>query len=144
MMKVLFICTGNMCRSPAAELLLRHYGAAAGFQARSRGTGVQPHFGLHKKMAALLKADGVADLAHKGSLVTEPDVDWADLILVMEEGHADALAEQFPQSMRKTQRLLDYAGPGGDLEDPIGKDDKVFGQVYGAIKAAVLALIAKK
>lgn len=142
-MKVLFICTGNMCRSPAAEKLLGHYGAAAGFEARSRGTGVQPHFGLHKKMAALLKADGVADLAHKASLVTEPDVDWADLILVMEEAHADALAELFPQSMRKTRLLLDY-GPGGDLQDPMGKDDKVFKQVYEALKAAVLALIEKK
>lgn len=142
-MKVLFICTGNMCRSPAAELLLRHYGAA-GFEARSRGTGVQPNFGLHKKMAALLKADGVTALAHKGSLVMEPDIDWADLILVMEEGHRDALADQFPQSMRKTQLLLDYAGPGGDLEDPMGKDDKVFAQVFETIKAAVLKLIEKQ
>lgn len=143
-MKVLFVCTGNMCRSPAAEKLLAHYGSECGFEARSRGTGVQPHFGLHKRMAALLKADGLAELGHKASLVTEPDVDWADLILVMEEGHADALAELYPQSMRKTQRLLDYAGPGGDLEDPIGKDDEIFKQVYEAIKAAVLALIEKK
>ncbi|MDD2806239.1 MAG: hypothetical protein PHV33_11840 [Elusimicrobiales bacterium] len=143
-MKVLFICTGNMCRSPAAELLLRHYGAARGFEARSRGTGVQPGFGLHKKMAALLKADGVTDLAHKGSLVMEPDVDWADLILVMEEAQRDALADQFPQSMRKTQLLLDYAGLGGELEDPMGKDDKVFKQVFQTIKQAVLKLIEKK
>lgn len=125
-----------MCRSPAAELLLRHYGGAA-FTARSRGTGVQPGFGLHKKIAALLKADGVADLAHRGSLVTEPDIDWADLILVMEEGHRDALADQFPQSMRKTQLLLGDR----DLEDPMGKDEKVFKQVYEAIKACVKKIV---
>ena len=126
-----------MCRSPAAEKLLAHYGAAAGFVARSRGTGVQPGYGLHKKMAALLKADGITDLAHKGSLVMEPDVDWADLIIVMEEGHRDALADQFPQSMRKTQLLLGDR----DLEDPMGKDEKVFKQVYEVIKEAVKKII---
>jgi len=138
---VLFICTGNMCRSPAAELLLRHYGAAKGFEARSRGTGVQPGFGLHKKMAALLKADGVTDLAHRGSLVMEPDVDWADLILVMEEPHREALADQFPQSMNKTHLLLDHCGAGGELEDPMGKDDSKFKEVYEVIKEAVRRLV---
>ncbi|OGR69926.1 MAG: hypothetical protein A2089_11270 [Elusimicrobia bacterium GWD2_63_28] len=128
-----------MCRSPAAEKLLTHYGTAKGFEARSRGTGVQPGFGLHKKIAALLKADGITALEHHGSLVMEPDVDWADLIIVMEEGHRDALADMFPQSMRKTQLLLEDK----DLEDPMGKDEKVFKAVYEIIKAAVKKMVEK-
>ena len=135
-MKVLFICTGNMCRSPAAEKLLLHYGAGRGFEARSRGLGVQPGFGLHKKMAALLKAEGVTDLAHKGSLVTEPDADWADRILVMEEAQQDALGDMFPQSMRKTARLLGEE----DLEDPMGQDEGKFKEVFEKIKEAVRKL----
>ena len=135
-MRVLFICTGNMCRSPAAEKLLAQYGAGRGFETRSRGTGVQPGFGLHKRIAALLEADKIAGLEHRGSLVTEPDVDWADLIIVMEEGHRDALAERFPQSMRKTRLLLEDK----DLEDPMGKDEKVFREVYETIKASVKKL----
>jgi protein-tyrosine-phosphatase len=136
-MKVLFICTGNMCRSPAAEILLRHYGGAKGFEARSRGLGVQPGYGLHRKMAALLKAEGVTDLGHKASLVTEPDVDWADIIIVMEEAQQDALGDMFPQSMRKTRLLLEDK----DLEDPMGKDDKVFKEVLQAIREAVKKLV---
>lgn len=139
-MKALFICTGNMCRSPAAEKLLAHYGTAAGWQARSRGLGVQPYCGLHKKVAAWLKAEGVETLDHKASLVMEPDVDWADIILVMEEAQREALAELFPQSMRKTRLLLGDA----DLEDPIGKSDKVFAEVLGRIKEAVKKLIEQK
>jgi protein-tyrosine phosphatase len=135
-MKFLFICTGNVCRSPAAEKLLKLYGGGAGLEARSRGLGVQPGYGLHKKMAALLKAEGVTDLAHKGSLVSEPDVDWADRVLVMEEAQQDALGDMFPQSMRKTARLLGEE----DLEDPMGKDDKVFKEVFGKIKEAVKRL----
>jgi len=139
-MKVLFICTGNMCRSPAAEKLLNFYGGAAGFQARSRGLGVQPGFGLHKKMAALLKAEGVTDLAHKGSLVTEPDADWADRIFVMEEAQQDALGDMFPQSMRKTARLLGEE----DLEDPMGQDEKKFKEVFEKIKEAVRKMVEEK
>lgn len=126
-----------MCRSPAAEKLLAHYGAGR-FEARSRGLGVQPGFGLHKKIAALLKADGITALAHKGSLVMEPDVDWADLIIVMEEGQRDALGDMFPQSMRKTQLLLGEE----DLEDPMGKDDAKFREVFEKIKEAVKRLVA--
>lgn len=128
-----------MCRSPAAEKLLNHYGAAKGFQALSRGLGVQPHYGLHKKIAALLKAEGVEDLEHKASLVTEPDVDWADLILLMEEGQLDALGELFPQSLRKSRLLLGDA----DLEDPIHKDDAKFKEVFEKIKEAVRKLVAE-
>ncbi len=130
-----------MCRSPAAEKLLTHYGKDKGFQARSRGLGVQPNFGLHKKMAALLKAEGVADLGHKASLVTEPDVDWADLILVMEEAQQDALGELFPQSLRKTELLLERGGASGDLEDPMGKSDEKFKEVFGKIRDAVKKLV---
>lgn len=137
-MKVLFICTGNMCRSPAAEKLLGHYGAGKGFLARSRGLGVQPHYGLHRKMAALLKEEGVTDLEHKASLVMESDVDWADLILVMEDGQLDALGELFPQSLRKVRLLLGEE----DLEDPIGKDDAKFKEIFEKIKAAVKQLVA--
>lgn len=141
-MKVLFVCTGNMCRSPAAELLLRHYGASKGFETRSRGIGVQPNFGLHKKIAALLKEEGIGNLEHKGSLISEPDVDWADLILVMEEGQAEALADMFPQSMRKTERLLEHTGLGEDLEDPMGKPDAKFREIFEKIKEAVKKLTA--
>lgn len=136
-MKILFICTGNVCRSPAAEKLLRLYGAGLGFEARSRGLGVQPGYGLHKKMAALLKAEGVTELAHKGSLVSEPDVDWADRILVMEELQQDALGDMFAQSMRKTARLLGEE----DLEDPMGQDEGKFKEVFEKIREAVRKMV---
>ena len=142
-MKVLFICTGNMCRSPAAEKLLAHYGGAAGFEARSRGTAAQPYCKMPRQITDFLTRQGITDLAHKPALAAEADIDWADLILVMEGAHRDILADKFPQSMRKTQLLLDYRGEGAELRDPMGRSDEVFEEVLEQIKEAVKKLIAQ-
>lgn len=132
-----------MCRSPAAEKLLAHYGGAAGFEARSRGTAAQPYCRMPHQITDFLTRQGVADLAHKPALASEADIDWADLVLVMEEVHRDIIADKFPQSMRKTQLLLDYSGGSGDLRDPMGKSDKVFEEVLEQIAEAVKKIIAK-
>lgn len=142
-MKVLFICTGNMCRSPAAEKLLAFYGGAAGFEARSRGTAAQPYCKMPRQIKEFLIKQGLSDLEHKPALAGEADIDWADLILVMEGVHRDILADKFPQSMRKTQLLLDYAGESGDLRDPMGKPDKVFEEVLQQIKEAIKKIVSK-
>lgn len=142
-MKVLFICTGNMCRSPAAEKLLAHYGAAAGFQARSRGTAAQPYCKMPRQITDFLARQGVTDLTHKPALVAEADIDWADLILAMEDVHRDILADKFPQSMRKTKLLLEHCGAGGDLKDPMGKSDQVFLEVLEQLDAAIKKLMEK-
>lgn len=132
-----------MCRSPAAEKLLAHYGGAAGFEARSRGTAAQPYCKMPHQITDFLTRQGVTDLTHKPELVAEADIDWADLILVMEGVHRDILADKFPQSMRKTQLLLDYCGESGDLKDPMGKSAKVFEEVLAQIAEAIKKIIAK-
>jgi protein-tyrosine phosphatase len=143
-MKVLFVCTGNMCRSPAAEKLLAHYGAGKGFEARSRGTAAQPYSAMTEAVAEFLSAEGVKNLIHKPALVRDEDIDWADLVVVMEEAHREALAEHFPQSIRKTRKIMEYLGSDGDLRDPMGGDDKLYAEVMGKVKRAVLNLIEGK
>ena len=132
-----------MCRSPAAEKLLAHYGGAKGFEARSRGTAAQPYCKMPRQVTGFLARQGVTDLAHKPALAAEADIDWADLVLVMEGVHRDILADKFPQSMRKTKLLLEYCGGNGDLRDPMGKGDEVFEEVLGQINDGVKKIIAK-
>jgi protein-tyrosine phosphatase len=143
-MKVLFVCTGNMCRSAAAEKLALHLGGKAGLEARSRGTAAGPG-AMPRPVREFLAAQGVPDLAHKPELIMEADVDWADLILVMENHHYEVLAERFPQSMRKMQLFLDYCNGGEEqeLEDPMGKGDAAFAEVLGKVKAGVVKLVEK-
>ena len=133
-----------MCRSPAAEKLLAHYGGAAGFEARSRGTAAQPYCAMPRQITAFLARQGVTDLAHKPALAAEADIDWADLVLVMEGVHREILADKFPQSMRKTQLFLDHCGNGGELRDPMGKSDVVFEEVLKQINDGVKKIIEKQ
>ena len=133
-----------MCRSPAAEKLLAHYGGTAGFEARSRGTAAQPYCKMPRQIVDFLTRQGVTNLEHKPALAGEADIDWADLVLVMEGVHRDILADKFPQSMRKTQLLLDYCGESGDLRDPMGKSDNVFEEVLLQIDTAIKNIVSKR
>jgi len=142
-MKVLFVCTGNMCRSPAAEKLLLLYGADAGFEARSRGTAAQPYSAMTEAVAEFLAGEGVRNLSHKPALVRGEDIDWADLVVVMEEAHRELLAERFPQSARKTKKIMEFLGEEGDLEDPMGRGGEVYASVLGRIKEAAARIAGK-
>jgi protein-tyrosine-phosphatase len=128
-----------MCRSPAAEKLLTLYGAKAGFMARSRGTAAQPYCRMPAQIEFFLKQAGVTDIAHKPALVTEEDIEWAELILVMEKGHSEILADKFPRSIGKTRLLA-----GGELRDPMGKSAAVYEAVMKQIEEAVKVLVAEK
>jgi len=143
-MKLLFICTGNMCRSPAAELMLEHIGGEE-FQARSRGTQAQAYSRMPRPARAQLYRMGITEINHTPELVTEPDIEWADLILVMENRHFEELAEKFPQSQRKMHLLLDYCGgtSGKEVRDPMGGSEKLFEEVLAEIREAVTALVRK-
>ena len=143
-MKVLFVCTGNMCRSPAAEKMLRHAGGA-GFEARSRGTAAQAYCKMPRQVGVFLERMGITDTAHTPALVSEEDINWADLVLVMENCHFEDLAERFPQSLRKMRLFLDYCtgGEGKELRDPMGKDDKGFDEVLTEIRGAIEQLVKK-
>jgi protein-tyrosine phosphatase len=132
-----------MCRSPAAEKLLLHYGSGKGFEARSRGTAAQPYSAMTEAVAEFLAGEGVRNLSHKPALVRNEDIDWADLVVVMEEAHREALSEHFPQSIRKTRKLLEFLADDGDLQDPMGKGPEVYAEVMGKIKEAVVKIIEK-
>lgn len=141
---MLFICTGNLCRSPAAEKMLLHLGGGQ-FAARSRGTDAQAYTSSPRQIRAFLEGMGITDTEHKSVLATEEDINWADIILVMEDYHLETLAYRFPQSSRKMSLFLDYCtgSKGMELRDPMGKSDGVFKKVLEDIRKAVELLVQK-
>ncbi len=121
-LRLLVVCTGNICRSPAGELLLRHrLSPGSGIRVVSAGTyGVVGH-PVEPTMARLLSADGVDPAGFAATRLTESLVAEADLVLTMETGHRSAVVQAHPPAlartftMREFVHLLGYAVEAGDL-----------------------------
>lgn len=124
MPSVLFVCSANQLRSPLAEVLFRDQvhrrGVSAEWQVGSAGVWAvegSPAAGAALRMAA---ARGLDLSTHKARPVTEALLRAADLVLVMEQGHQDALQKRFPALSERVHRLTSMAGEAGGVEDPIG------------------------
>jgi protein-tyrosine-phosphatase len=121
---VLFVCTGNICRSPMAAGFLYDRAvqekADGGLRIRSAGI-----WALEDRMASAYARQVMAEhdldiSTHRGRNLTQTEVDEADLILVMAAQHADTIARNFGGSTGKVHLLSEMAGPPYDIEDPYG------------------------
>jgi protein-tyrosine-phosphatase len=124
MPSVLFVCTANMCRSPLAEVLfrdlLRRNGQLGDWRVHSAGVGVvhgQPATEFSRQVAA---ERGLDLSSHRSRPVDRASMQAADLVLVMDAGHRQALREGYPQSADRVHLLSEMAGEGGPVEDPVG------------------------
>lgn len=117
---VLMVCTANVCRSTAAEALLRHHlqqrGMGRSIAVRSAGTDVgAPGRRPDPRVVSILEEMGVKASGIRARQITEKILSQVDHILVMERNHLDAINERFPDAQERI-RLLD--AQGGDIPDP--------------------------
>lgn len=105
--RILVVCTGNICRSPAAQLLLaRDLGPSVTVE--SGGTGAVVGRGVHPLMADLLAKDGVDSSGFRARAVTEAIIRNADLVLVMTREHRASVVELAPAAVRRTFTLQEF------------------------------------
>lgn len=141
---VLFVCLGNICRSPTAEAVFRHKAAAAGLDARcdSAGTG-DWHKGEPPYMPSIFSAQKRGyDLTPLRARVIEPaDFLTFDHILGMDKSNLRDLRALRPDGGTEPQLLLHYAPKyGSDIADPWYSRE--FDKTLEMIEAAVDGLIA--
>lgn len=142
--RILFVCTGNICRSAMAEHLLRHRAAERGLplEARSAGTAAESWYEVPAHARKLLAAAGVPPFEHKARLVTRDELRWADLVLVMTDGHREHLSEKFPEFETKVRLFLEQGGFGEkDVADPMGGSEAVFAACLAEIDRTLEALL---
>ena len=156
---ILFVCTGNICRSPTAERLATAYGAhheIPDFRASSAGTRAVSAHPIHSDAARVLEKLGGVTSDFAARQITPKIASDADLVLTMTKTHRDAVLELAPRQLRRTFTLTEAAllasnyNPQAvaelaalrpqlatrqiaDIPDPIGKGPEFFMEVGSQI-----------
>ncbi|MCM2304301.1 MAG: low molecular weight protein arginine phosphatase [Elusimicrobia bacterium] len=145
--RIVFVCTGNICRSAMAEHLLRHWSKerGLGLEIRSCGIAAEGWYEVPEHARRLLAAAGVPPFEHRPQLLTREQLRWADAVLVMAEHHRDHICELYPEFTGKTRLLRAAAGFGDlDVSDPMGKPYEVFAECLAVIRQSLEALLSRE
>jgi protein-tyrosine-phosphatase len=140
---ILFVCTGNICRSPMAEYLFReHHATEHGWRVGGAGTHAPVGSPASREAVKALKEVGIDLRPHRSRQLTDALVDEADLIVVMTEGHRQICLERFPAAADKVHVLksFDPRALDEDVMDPIGYPIPVYRAVRDEIASALYGL----
>jgi ribose 5-phosphate isomerase B len=145
-MDILFVCTGNTCRSPMAEVLLKRVLAERGVQGiRVSSAGIAAEANSRASEGSRMVLPGCEDLsAHRAKQVDAAMLTGANLVLTMTASHKEILQSQFPPFAAKIHTLEEYAwGQGTDIADPYGGGKEEYLLAREQIEAAVIEIAAK-
>jgi protein-tyrosine-phosphatase len=145
-MRILFICSGNICRSPMAAEYARHKAVQSGLDhlvVDSAGTLGIEGAPASEEAVKTLETFGLDITSHRSRGLRKGDMKGADRVLVMEHRHLDELERRFPGWDRRVYLLRafeespDPIHGAPDLEDPIGHPMSYYRERFEEIRKAV-------
>jgi len=133
---ILFVCTGNTCRSVMAEGVFKK--TAPGLKASSAGIAANPSYSIYGVLSEIFDEEGISCQNHVSTQVTKEMLREAAVVLCMETRHAEYIKEKFPFASDKVFLLTEYAGEAGD---PIGLDKEFYRKTLDIISGLVVKII---
>lgn len=137
---VLTICTGNICRSPLAEGLLRKHAPALRLSSAGIGAVVGGH--MPEAAADIAARENLPLAEHRGKQVTRPMLQQHDVVMVMEAGQKQWIVSKYPETRGRVFLLSHWTG-NADIADPYRLDAEVFERVYTQIEQGVTAWLER-
>lgn len=144
---ILFVCSGNMCRSVMAEYLFRNL-LPSQYVKRvnvvSAGTGAMSSSPPSSRAVKVLRGKGIDATSHRSKYTSPSLVEQSDLILVMQKKHLDHLKKIYPQAKERIFMLTEFtSGKREEIMDPIGQSDEFYEQTCQYIEEEIKKLLEK-
>ena len=144
MIRVLFVCTGNTCRSPMAEAILKDK-KIEGIEVQSAGV-----YASHGQEASLhaknVLGENQIDFLHQSKPLSPELLEWATYIFTMTEGHKSAVMNSYPQVMDKTFTLKEFVNDDKydrDIMDPFGGSKEIYRETFNELRELIDQLVKK-
>lgn len=139
-MNLLFLCTGNSCRSQMAEGWARHFAekAISPLELEVRSAGLEAH-GLNPRAVQAMARHGVDISAQTSDVLGDAMIDWADMVVSV-CGHADANCPLLPARINKRHMPFDDPARATGSDEEI---DRQFDEVCCQIRDSVLKMLTE-
>jgi protein arginine phosphatase len=143
---LLFVCTGNTCRSPMAEQIFNEQAKDLSAHAISSGLDANPGSPISPQAADALANLGYSPKDHSSALVSVEAVEEADVILTFTQDQKNELGQRFPTAVQKLFTISEYAnstsGKHEDVADPYGKSAEVYKETAETIDSLVGLIVS--
>ncbi|MDO4879317.1 MAG: low molecular weight protein-tyrosine-phosphatase [Neisseria sp.] len=146
--RILFVCLGNICRSPMAEFVLRHTAAERGIAHRietaSAGTsGWHDGEDMHRGTADVLRRHGIGTAGFSSRRLRDEDAAYYDCIVVMDDDNLAEVERRFGRRPGQIFKLTDLIGDSGYTKVPDPWHTGDFDETYRLVGAGARALLEK-
>lgn len=146
--RVIFVCWGNICRSPMGERVARAAVGQAGIDAEITSAGVSAEeIGnpMDARARSMLTRHGYDAAGHRAHRITASEIRDADLVIGFEQIHVDRMRRLVPDATNLTL-LTDFdpdAAPGSGIDDPWYGDAAGFGDTLASIESAMPGVVVR-
>ncbi len=141
---LLFMCVGNICRSPLAEYYTKKIIEEENIPIRVDSAGlIDSGTAISKLSKEILKSEFIDASNHLSKLIDNDLIQKSTIILCMSKSIENRLKDRFPEAIEKIYTMSSFVGENDDIEDPYGLDRDAYNKAWGKIKQKTFQILEK-